>query len=159
MVIFIETPYSSRERDVCDILEFLSDRFDCRVQLISSSTVEASHIDGMLWTFKKESFVPHAILGPGESVEDRLEKVLITIDSPALKGCNVRVPLNVDFDVEIFKNCDLGIVFVFSDDEHQKSKVRNIWRELTKLSIPKKHVVAVDKHLWMSLIYDALSNR
>lgn len=151
-VVFLETTYASRDRDFCDVVEFLVDRLNCSIHVISSSTAEASRIDGMLWTFRKESFIPHTILGAGDTVGDRLEKVFITIGSAVLKGCDVIISMDADYDLDIFKNYNLCIIFVLSDDETYKNKARSLWRELGKRSILKKHAELKDKNAWMSLL-------
>jgi DNA polymerase IIIc chi subunit len=151
MVIFFETTGSKKDRDFCELLEALAERFSRSVHVITSSTVEAAKIDNLLWTFKKDSFVPHVILGPGESIEGRLERVFITVGLSFLKECGVAVPLDTDYVEDALSFYEFCIVLVVGDDEAQKKWAREFWRKLTKAGIPKQHVLAHDRNSWFEV--------
>lgn len=157
--MFLETVHALKDRDFCEVVEFLVDRLYCAVHVISSSTMEANRLDGILWTFKKEAFIPHIILGPGESLEGRSEKVFITVGNVTLRGCEVVIPVDLDVDMDVFKSYYAGIVFIYGDDENQKTRGRNLWRELKRFSVPRQYVTAREKNAWMSLLYEVIGNR
>ncbi|MGC8720086.1 MAG: DNA polymerase III subunit chi [Thermodesulforhabdaceae bacterium] len=154
MVVFFETTYAYRDRDFCEIMEFLTGNFDLKIHVISSSTMEAARIDGMLWTFKKEAFIPHVILGPGDTTEGRLERVFITVGPSVLKGCDVLVLFDPDGYGQEFESYRMVVVFIIGDDESQKESGRKLWRRLGKADIPRRHVHSRDKHAWMNLFGD-----
>jgi DNA polymerase IIIc chi subunit len=151
MVIFFETTISRKDRDFCDLVESITERFSRSVHVIASSTIEAAKIDNLLWTFKKDSFVPHVILRPGESIEERFEKVFITVGLSFLKGCSVAVPLDTSYVEDILSFYEVCIVLVVGDDEAQKKWARELWRKLTKAGIPKQHVLANDRNSWFEI--------
>lgn len=154
MVVFFETVHSSKDRDFCEMMEFLAGNFDLKIHVITSSTMEAARIDGMLWTFRKEAFIPHIILGPGATTEGRLERVYITVGPSVLRDCDVLILFSADEDEQKVAFYKMAVLFVIGDDEHQKQKGRDLWRSLGKAGIPRQHVHSRDKNAWMSLIGD-----
>ncbi|MEJ5301473.1 MAG: DNA polymerase III subunit chi [Thermodesulforhabdaceae bacterium] len=152
MVIFFETTRKGKDRDLGELIESIVERFSRSVHVITSSTIEATRIDNLLWTFKKESFIPHVILGPGESTEERLEKVFITVGLTVLQNCDVVIPLDVDQGEDIFLSYKDGIVIVLGDDQDQKERARELWRRLARLNVPRHHVFSRDKNSWLELL-------
>ena len=73
-------------------------RAECRVVVVTDSTLAAQHLDQMLWTFAQESFIPHRVLTSKGSV-DFMEPVVITVGEIVVQGfhalvCDGTTPLD-----------------------------------------------------------------
>ena len=73
-VFFIELAVSNKPKYTCDIVDLLFGQGK-RVNIYTANDKEANFIDQLLWTFKQDSFIPHA---RSESAED--ERVIIPFE-------------------------------------------------------------------------------
>ena len=67
--IFHDAPDNKRERLLFDIVE-LAHRDKKRVLVFTSDNERAVALDRMLWVLRQESFIPHRIFNPGETIEE-----------------------------------------------------------------------------------------
>ena len=58
-VYFIELAVSNKPKYTCDITEILC-TLGKRVNIFTANDKDANFIDQLLWTFKQDSFIPHA---------------------------------------------------------------------------------------------------
>lgn len=65
-VFFIELTVSNKHKYICDITEILLGQGK-RVNIFTANEKDANLIDQLLWTFRQDSFIPHA---RSESAED-----------------------------------------------------------------------------------------
>lgn len=63
-----------------------------RVLIHTSDTTESSKMDGMLWTFKEQGFLPHA---PLEEADSELDKITIGHTEPGDLECSVLINLGL----------------------------------------------------------------
>jgi len=78
-VVFLETVQQFRDRDLCRVVEIMYE-LGKTVLVHTLSTAGASHFDNLLWTFHKESFVPHRIGRPEAPEDMALERVIIVVN-------------------------------------------------------------------------------
>ena len=84
----------ARLKLACRLAEkaFLADQ---RVLVWHSDPEELKKLDDLLWTFADRSFVPHAVWGPGISLED----TPVLLSSGALPECPFDILINLSPDV------------------------------------------------------------
>lgn len=77
-IFFIELKIASKEQLVCDVIEKLfTDNHRTVVHFDGKD--EALKMDNLLWTWKQESFVPHALAEDPQTAGD--EPVILTTDN------------------------------------------------------------------------------
>lgn len=90
-----------------------------RVYVCAATEVEAGRMDELLWTFRQDSFVPHALAGEAGS-ED--EAIVIGCDVAAGQGREVLVNLGVGLPESLPPFA--RIAEVVSDDEQARHAAR-----------------------------------
>ena len=109
----------ARLKLACRLAEkaFLADQ---RVLMWHSDVEELKKLDDLLWTFADRSFVPHAIWGPGISLEDT--PVLLT--SGALPECPFDILINLSADVPACAQQVPRIAEIIDGDENRRREGR-----------------------------------
>ena len=74
---FIELNTNNKIRFTCDIVENLYEK-NVSVTVFVNDAKNAHNLDGQLWTWKQESFIPHTILN---ETADQSENIIITTSS------------------------------------------------------------------------------
>jgi DNA polymerase III subunit chi len=103
----------------------LTDRFyneGARVLLYVSDEAEATKLDSLLWTFKQNSFIPHARLE--EATEPVIEPVLIVGDDPAGHEAEVLIIVTAAALPAWYAFCPRVCDFVPGWDESAKKAAR-----------------------------------
>lgn len=134
---FIETSKSEKDTLICKLSEYFSDHRQ-RTIIITDSLNRARYLDQLLWTFTKESFVPHKILDR-VSDEPILENIIICSSAIYLQKFHNAI-FDIKFDLAIMAEKDLSITFVIRDDKSMLDESRAIWKEAKKNGISTKHV-------------------
>jgi len=150
-VVFLETVQQSRDRDLCHVVEIMYE-LGKTVLVHTLSTAGASHFDNLLWTFHKESFVPHRIGRPEAPEDMALERVIIVVN---------KLPTPIAGDVLIFaEEADVTLLgalpwtvhFVVLDDDSQKQKSRALWKDAARLGLELHHVPRRERERWREIL-------
>jgi len=137
-IFFVQTPASEGRLLLCRWVEAFYEA-GRRVQIAVESTVAAQNIDGLLWTFAEESFVPHAVAASGEGAE-RVEPVVISIGEAVLPGFDVLVSDMRAPDADFLLSYPVGVHFVIQDDADQRQQSRLLWMAARDLGAVLRHV-------------------
>ena len=125
-LLFVQTPAVEGRLVLCRWVEAFHDA-GRRVQVVVESSVAAHNIDGLLWTFSDESFVPHAVVASGKVVDERVEPVVISIGEVFLPGFHVLVSDMGAPDLDFLLRYPVGVHFVVQDDADQRQQSRLLW--------------------------------
>jgi len=110
-VTFLELKVANKDKVACDILEklFINGR---RIIVYASESKHTHLLDNLLWTWKQDSFIPHAVMD--DSAEDPIEPVLLTSNMPSGNETDVLVlydPLHADLLAEYKTVIDFAEVY------------------------------------------------
>lgn len=124
-VLFYHLEAQPLERVLPTLLEKTLER-GWRAVVETSSRERASALDAMLWTYRDDAFLPHAVAG---DETDRDQPVLITMDEGNANGANVR--FFVDRAVPRSGDGYERIVYLFSGhDPDAVTEARTAWTSL-----------------------------
>jgi len=115
VVVFIELKIASKNRYVCDIIEKLYDN-GLTVLIYAEDSKSISQLNDQLWTWKQETFIPHAIFNSDDSDP---EPVLLTDSENNLPKTQVLVlydPLPQE------KLSAYSLIFDFAELYHSEKK-------------------------------------
>ncbi len=152
-VIFVETTVPERDKDLCRIVDWIH-QFGKHIQIVTLSTMSATYFDNLLWSFNKESFVPH-VIGFPENLDGYLEKVFITTEDKLIPGVDAVVVADSSNET-IFEQSPLSVHFVMMDDEEQKQKSRELWKSLASKGIERYHLPYRERRSWQEKLVDIL---
>lgn len=97
-----------------------------RVVVEAGSAERLQHLDEMLWTFRDDSFLPHAVAGGGDEAE---QPVLLTTEPDNLNAADVR--FFVDRAVPAEGGAYQRLVFMFDGhDPDAVAEARVAWKAL-----------------------------
>lgn len=125
-ILFYHLEAQPLERVIPVLLEKSLER-GWRAVVETGSPERASALDASLWTYRDESFLPHAVAG---AETDALQPVLITTDAGNPNAANVRffVDRAVPRDVAGYER----IVYLFSGhDPDAVAEARVAWKALS----------------------------
>ena len=155
MVIFAESTVSEKDKDLCRIVDWLY-QWGKTVQIVTLSTMSATYFDNLLWSFNKESFVPHVIGFPEDkNSETLLEKVFITTQEEIIPIADA-VVVAENQNEKIFELASLSFHFVLMDDEEQKQKSRELWKHLASRGVERYHLPYRERKLWQEKLKNIL---
>ncbi|SFM94828.1 DNA polymerase III subunit chi [Thermodesulforhabdus norvegica] len=155
--LFFETSTRDRDGDICRISEALC-LAGCRVLIFVESTMEAAHFDDFLWTFNKESFVPHRIVSAGENLNGVMEKVFIGMEEVLFPEVDA-VVCGGKADLEALLKAHTVAFPVIMDDERKRQESRSLWKRLQRQGIFLHHLPASEKKEWGSRVREVLERR
>ena len=120
IVLFIELKISAKNKYICDITEKLFHN-DIPVSIYTKNS--SSQIDGLLWTWKQESFVPHKVFNLESA--DSLEPVTIFDNPDMLPGRDALI-LGEPLPVEELQKYKLIIDFaeIYHSEKKAESRLR-----------------------------------
>ena len=111
-----------------------------KVYIHTRSQAEAQEIDDLLWSFKPESFIPHAIVGL-EGMEDELEDeeipVLIGYDNNRTESGQLLV--NLTADIPPFCDSFERIAEIVANREEAKAASREHWNSYKEKGFELDH--------------------
>lgn len=113
--LFIELKIASKDRYVCEIVEKLYNHKQT-ITVYTENKQDASKLNDLLWTWKQESFIPHAHIEDQSNSETR---VLLTSDAnklPATESIILHHPLSTE------KLEKYGLVIDFAEVYHSGKK-------------------------------------
>ncbi len=151
-VFFIESSLREKDRHLCTVIGAFVEKGIYPFHIVTPSTMVASHLDGLLWSFHKESFVPHKILAPGESLEGRRERVFITVGEGILRGCQGVVRYDEGGDVTLYEHYPRGVLLVIADSEEQKTRSREVWRKLASRGVGRVYISRERDERWAEML-------
>lgn len=121
-VWFYHLERSSLEQVLPELLEKTLARH-WRALVLCSSVESAESLDGWLWTYRDESFLPHGLAG--EPMADR-QPVLVTTTPANLNAAHVLFALGADPGaLEAYGRC---IIVFDGRDEEALQRARTSWR-------------------------------
>jgi DNA polymerase-3 subunit chi len=134
-VFFIETTKKEKDVLICRLAEFFFLQKNT-VQIITSGINRQRELDSLLWTFSKESFVPHKIIN-AEPAEPLLDPVVISLSEFHLFSITI-------FDSSVspssISDKKTSIIFVVKDDSELLNQSREIWKTVKASNIPVYHI-------------------
>ena len=131
IVLFIELKIASKNKYVCEITEKLFDNnISVTIYASTSNTVEL--LNNLLWTWKQDSFIPHAILNTNLTPSDSPSQTLLTSSRENLPETEALIlydPLPLD-DLNRFK-----MIIDFAEVYHSEKKIesRERYKEMRDL--------------------------
>lgn len=137
-MLFVETTAQEQRRDLCRWVERFVDE-GRRVFVWTGSTISAQQLDGLLWSFSKQSFVPHRIVTDAADGESAPEPVLIGWVRPSRGPIQVLV-CDQTPDLAAVPSCDLIVHFVPMDDPGKREESRRLWTTAKGLGYSVRHV-------------------
>jgi len=109
-----------------------------KIYIHTASDQAAQEMDDLLWSFKLESFIPHAIVGIDEELtEDE--------DIPVFIGCSDQFDgkadllINLGHDIPDFHNSFARIAEIVPNSESAKSNLREHWNTYKEQGLELKH--------------------
>ncbi|HET7570025.1 MAG TPA: DNA polymerase III subunit chi [Gammaproteobacteria bacterium] len=110
-----------RERVACRLVE-KARQHDQTVYIHVESSAQAAALDELLWTFRQQSFIPHARAGADA-------------DAPVLIGCGDDMPpagrallINLDADVPLFFSGFERVMEIIDGDDQRRAQGRSRFR-------------------------------
>ena len=134
---FIETRSNEQRHLLCHLVDFLYENGK-RIQILADSTMAAQHLDGLLWTFSQESFIPHRVL-PSNVTGAVPEPVVITVGEKVREGYPVLV-CDGTTRPEFIKWFPCAIHFVLMDDPDRRQGSRLLWQTTRDQGFQVHHV-------------------
>jgi DNA polymerase-3 subunit chi len=112
----------ARNRFVCRLLEKIWQQKQA-AYLYTQSETEARQLDNLLWTFRLESFIPHALWWPGQAAT---APILLGHDP---QHCpTVPLLLNLSANVPVFFKQFERILELVEDNEAARGRARHRYR-------------------------------
>jgi DNA polymerase-3 subunit chi len=106
-----------------------------RVFIHTGSMETARHIDDMLWTYRQDSFVPHALLTErSEAGADNLDPVLV--GDGTVEPDDIDVLINLSESVPPFAARSTRVAEIVSADESARRAGRSRYRDYREQGIP-----------------------
>jgi DNA polymerase-3 subunit chi len=106
-----------------------------RVFVHTESAETAGQVDDMLWTYRQDSFIPHALLRERQNVDaDLLEPVLVGDGSA--EPADVDVLINLGESVPAFAERSARVAEIVSAEESARRAGRNRYRDYRDRGIP-----------------------
>lgn len=109
-----------------------------KIYIHTDSDQVAQEMDDLLWSFKPESFIPHAIVGiDDELVEDE--------DVPVFIGCVAEFPgkadllINLAGDIPDFHGNFTRIAEIVPNSEEAKANLREHWKSYKEKGLELHH--------------------
>jgi len=137
-VLFVETTAQEQRRDLCRWVERFVDE-GRRVFVWTGSTISAQQLDGLLWSFSKQSFVPHRIVPDPADAKSAPEPVLIGWVLPNRGRVHVLV-CDETPDLAAAPACDVIVHFVPMDDPVKREESRRLWTTAKGMGYGVRHV-------------------
>ncbi|WP_448382641.1 DNA polymerase III subunit chi [Desulfosoma sp.] len=138
LMLFVETTAQEQRRDLCRWVERFVDE-GRRVFVWTGSTMSAQQLDGLLWSFSKQSFVPHRIVADPADGESAPEPVLIGWVLPSHGRLHVLV-CDETPDLGAAPPCDVIVHFVPMDDPLKREESRRLWTAAKEMGYAVRHV-------------------
>ena len=117
-VIFVELKIASKERYTCDIAEKLFNSSKTLTIYCRDAAV-LSKLDGLLWTWKQESFIPHKIFEPANG---EAEAVLLTSNANNLPLTDVIILFD---PLDSTKLKQYTVIIDFAEVYHAEKKIES----------------------------------
>jgi DNA polymerase-3 subunit chi len=134
-VLFVEVSADRLETRVCELTESFYAR-GIPLQILVADQKQASRLDELLWTYRPDSFVPHAVL-PGE--EDR-PSLPVVIATKQAKVAGIEHLLMTDYcSPELVGQFAQAIHLVVVDDKERREASRQYWVQLRDAGFTLAH--------------------
>lgn len=137
-MIFVETTAQEQRRDLCRWVERFVEEGH-RVFVWTTSTVSAQQLDGLLWSFSKQSFLPHRISAQPDEDDPGPEPVWIGWALPARGRFPVLV-CDAAPNPAALGSFDIVVHFVPMDDPVKREESRRLWTEAKHRGYAVRHV-------------------
>ncbi|MEJ5364187.1 MAG: DNA polymerase III subunit chi [Desulfosoma sp.] len=138
LMLFVETTAQEQRRDLCRWVERFVDE-GRRVFVWTGSTISAQQLNGLLWSFSKQSFVPHRIVTDADDGESAPEPVLIGWVLPERGRVQVLVCDEAP-DLATVPSCEMIVHFVPMDDPVKREESRRLWTTAKGMGYAVRHV-------------------
>lgn len=138
-MLFVETTAQEQRRDLCRWVERFVDE-GRRVFVWTASTLSAQQLDALMWSFSKQSFVPHRIVTDAMDGESAPEPVLIGWTLPTHGKAHVLVcdePPELEAAAPFFS---VIVHFVPMDDLAKREESRGLWTKAKGMGLTVRHV-------------------
>ena len=133
--IFHDTNPATHDRQVLEIVESLYGRRE-KVLIHTRNVERAAALDRGLWIVKQESFVPHKVLGPGESDPD-LRVAIVYGEYNAIDARTLIVDCHCNLDFSCRFDAIHEFVNRISPEIHQSCRER--FRDYRARQIPVEY--------------------
>ena len=134
---FVETKTEEQPVALCRWVERFYEE-GRRVQVCTSSSLAAQHLDHLLWTFAQGSFIPHRI-GSSDQSAAPIEPVVITVEEAPVEGATVLV-CDGQTGLEFMLSYERVVHFVLLDDPEKRQNSRSLWQKVRDRGIRANHV-------------------
>jgi DNA polymerase III subunit chi len=134
-VFFIETSKNEKDLLIYHLAEFFYQQKDT-VQIITAGVNRSREIDTLLWTFTKESFVPHKIR-QSESTESLLDPVVISFSE--FNSFTIII-FDISVQASSISANKTSIIFVVKDDADLLNQSREVWKEVKTSGFHVYHI-------------------
>jgi DNA polymerase-3 subunit chi len=130
-VWFYHLERSGLDQVLPDLLEKTLSR-GWRALVRTGDPLRVEHLDGWLWSYRDESFLPHGVVGEGREAE---QPVLITTGEANPNGANVLFLVDGAAPGELkgFARC---VILFDGRDDAALQVARNRWREVKAAGLP-----------------------
>jgi len=134
-VIFVEVTASRMEIRACEIAEdnYVQGR---KLQITAYDLEQAERLDDLLWTFKPDSFLPHALLIG--SLDESPHPVVITTSKEAVKGMDSLLMMGYS-EVDLVSQFSRAIHLVVTDNQDRLDNSRRYWTLLKDAGFSLRH--------------------
>lgn len=117
---------SARERFACRLVE-KAWRLKHTIYLHTASAAEAQRLDGLLWTYSDQAFLPHVLQGPG--LDPALAAATpVRVGTGPEPGFEAQVLVNLDHDVPLFFSRFERVAEIVAGDEAGRAVARERFR-------------------------------
>jgi DNA polymerase III subunit chi len=115
-----------------------------RALVRTADPLRIEHLDGWLWSFRDESFLPHGVAGEGHDAE---QPVLITTAEANPNGANVLFLVDgaAPGELQGFARC---VVLFDGRDEAALQAARTRWREIKAAGLPGAYWRQSERGSW-----------
>lgn len=137
-LLFVETTAQEQRRDLCRWVERFVDE-GRRVFVWTTSTLSAQQLDGLLWSFSKQSFVPHRIATDPTDGESAPEPVLIGWVLPTHRRAQILLCDEAPV-LTAAPSFDMIVHFVPMDDPVKRDESRRLWTTAKGMGYKVRHV-------------------
>ncbi len=109
-----------------------------KIYIHTGSEKAAQDMDDLLWSFKPESFIPHAIVGLDEDL-DADEEIPVFIGFGASCSISATLLINLSEEIPAFHDQFERIAEIVPNQEAAKSKLREHWNIYKTKGFDLKH--------------------
>jgi DNA polymerase-3 subunit chi len=142
-VWFYHLERSGLDQVLPDLLEKTLSR-GWRALVRTGDPLRVEHLDGWLWSYRDESFLPHGVAGEGHDAD---QPVLITTGEANPNGANVLFLVDGAAPGELkgFARC---VVLFDGGDEAALQVARGRWREVKAAGLPGSYWRQSERGSW-----------